>query len=226
MHELSEALESAADGAFIVNEDLQIVHANRRSRELLGIRIDGGPKPYCYQALQGRDDQEQLICRQYCQVARMVNSGSPVPNFDLRVSTGSDGDRWINMSVFRHRSDDDGSYTVHLFRDITQAKLEAQLVENLVDVARRYHNIETTSVTPRDSVNRVDGLTPREREVLHLLARGDSTKEIAAGLSIAVSTSRNHIQNILEKLDVHSRVEAVVLAINTGLIDNTNGPQP
>lgn len=52
-------------------------------------------------------------------------------------------------------------------------------------------------------------LTPREREILELLAAGQTAKPIAAALSLALSTVRTHIQNLLRKLDVHSCLEAV-----------------
>ncbi|MCS6843853.1 MAG: response regulator transcription factor [Caldilineales bacterium] len=61
-------------------------------------------------------------------------------------------------------------------------------------------------------------LTQRERDVLSLLARGCSTEEIAEALSISVFTVRNHIQNILHKLQVHSRSAAVALAFERGLV--------
>ena len=61
-------------------------------------------------------------------------------------------------------------------------------------------------------------LTPRERQVLSLLAKGYSTKEIAQLLSISPHTTRNHIQSILQKLGVHSRLEAVLRAIEYRLI--------
>jgi DNA-binding NarL/FixJ family response regulator len=55
-----------------------------------------------------------------------------------------------------------------------------------------------------------DGLTPREREVLDSLARGRLYKEIAEDLSISIDTVRKHLQNVYQKLHVHSRTEAVV----------------
>ncbi len=61
-------------------------------------------------------------------------------------------------------------------------------------------------------------LTDREREVLSLLAQGLSTRDIAQTLSISPSTARNHIQNILHKLNVHSRLEAVAYAFEHGLV--------
>jgi len=59
-------------------------------------------------------------------------------------------------------------------------------------------------------------LTPRQHEVLELLATGLSTKRIAAQLGIAEETTRNHIRMLLRELGVHSRLEAVVLAFRSG----------
>ena len=62
------------------------------------------------------------------------------------------------------------------------------------------------------------GLTPRETEVLSLMANGLSDKLIAARLSIARSTVSNHVTIILLKLDAANRTEAVAIAIRDGLI--------
>ena len=61
-------------------------------------------------------------------------------------------------------------------------------------------------------------LTPREREVLDLLAQGESKEAIARRLFLSANTVRNHIQNILGKLGAHSRLEAVATATREGLI--------
>ena len=61
-------------------------------------------------------------------------------------------------------------------------------------------------------------LTAREIEVLRLLADGTSTRTIADSLFISVTTTRNHIQNILRKLEVHSKLEAVALALRNHLL--------
>ena len=62
-------------------------------------------------------------------------------------------------------------------------------------------------------------LTPREREVLSLLSVGKSGEEIAAELHIAPLTVRTHIRNLMAKLDVHSRLEAVAFAIKHGIVE-------
>ncbi|HEX8520676.1 MAG TPA: response regulator transcription factor [Tepidisphaeraceae bacterium] len=61
-------------------------------------------------------------------------------------------------------------------------------------------------------------LTPREGEVLHLLADGKSNKEIAAALSITEGTVKLHVNNLFQKLGVQSRTEAMKAAIQRGLI--------
>jgi DNA-binding NarL/FixJ family response regulator len=61
-------------------------------------------------------------------------------------------------------------------------------------------------------------LTARELEVLELLADGTPNQELAARMGISRNTVRNHVQNLLTKLGVHSRLEAVALATREGLL--------
>src|SRR5207244_2098482 len=62
-------------------------------------------------------------------------------------------------------------------------------------------------------------LTSRELEVLKLVARGMSNREIADQLFISENTVKNHVRNILEKLHLHSRMEAVMYAMRERLLD-------
>ncbi|HEV8224078.1 MAG TPA: response regulator transcription factor [Rubrobacteraceae bacterium] len=64
----------------------------------------------------------------------------------------------------------------------------------------------------------VERLTPREKEVLQALAEGLESKEIAEKLNVTVETERTHMVNILHKLGVHSRLQALVFAARYGVV--------
>lgn len=71
--------------------------------------------------------------------------------------------------------------------------------------------------SPREASPAADLLSPREREILLLIARGDSNKLIARELDIAETTVKIHVQHILRKLGLSSRVQAAVYATHAGL---------
>ncbi len=66
----------------------------------------------------------------------------------------------------------------------------------------------------------LDNLTPREREILGHIAQGKSNKEIARTLNLAESTVKIHVQNMLRKLGLSSRVQAAVFAVEQGIAES------
>jgi two-component system, NarL family, nitrate/nitrite response regulator NarL len=70
------------------------------------------------------------------------------------------------------------------------------------------------------------GLTPREQEILSLVAAGLSNAEIAGRLWIVEGTVKNHLHNILEKLQLENRVQAAAYAIRQGLVQSPEPPVP
>jgi DNA-binding NarL/FixJ family response regulator len=93
---------------------------------------------------------------------------------------------------------------VHLIREVSlPPELERVIAER----------IEGPTIAASQSDDRLDALTPREREVLQLLTEGLDGAGIAERLFLSQATVRNHIQHILAKLGVHSRVEAVAYAL-------------
>jgi len=88
--------------------------------------------------------------------------------------------------------------------------------ERLIELLRRVSHGRKVVVQGSQVWER---LTPRENEVLKCLARGKSGELIAEELSITPLTVRTHIRNLMSKLGVHSRLEAVSYAVNNGLLD-------
>jgi len=70
---------------------------------------------------------------------------------------------------------------------------------------------------PSPAATRFENLSPRERDILRGIARGASNKEIGRELGIAETTVKIHVQHVLRKLDVSTRVQAAVLAANAGV---------
>lgn len=92
---------------------------------------------------------------------------------------------------------------------VMSPQMTSKLVEGLQDGARRA-SAATAAEHP---------ISPREREILVCLARGASNKEIARDLDLAESTVKIHVQNILRKLNLTSRVQAAVYAVEHGIVE-------
>jgi DNA-binding NarL/FixJ family response regulator len=74
-----------------------------------------------------------------------------------------------------------------------------------------------------DALKRMAKLTRREREVLALVAQGADNDAIAQVLVISPETARTHIQNVLGKLSVHSRLEAAAFVTQNGILSDLEG---
>jgi len=85
-------------------------------------------------------------------------------------------------------------------------------------VTRRLIEEFSRRISPRESPPALAELTPREREVLGLVARGLSNQEIAAELVVSGHTAKTHVAHILSKLGLRDRIQAVVLAYESGLV--------
>jgi DNA-binding NarL/FixJ family response regulator len=90
---------------------------------------------------------------------------------------------------------------------LSQGPLKPQLI---VQQVKQYFQNVTTLLQSGESIHEMGKLTPREKEILGYLSKGYLDKEIAQSLGISVWTVHGHLKNIFEKLQVHSRTEAVV----------------
>lgn len=221
MDSLRQALANTADGAFIIDDDQRITFWNQAAQEILGYdfeEVEGLP---CYQIIGGLDARGQRVCCRDCPVVVSVLRGVVVADYDVRVHTKSGQGRWINVSVLTLPApNDDGRPTIiHLFRDATKKKQNEQFIQRVLSALDGLQGRGPGLAGPAASGERpAKDLTNREAEVLSLLVQGLNTGDIAQSLSISPSTARNHIQNILHKLQVHSRLEAVAFALEHGLV--------
>ena len=103
-------------------------------------------------------------------------------------------------------------------QEVVRAVRAASAGQTLLDPAVAARVVE--SIADRDQVAGAESLTPREREVLGLIARGRSNKLIARELGIAEKTVKTHVGHVLAKLGVTDRTQAAVIAVRTGLADD------
>ena len=95
-------------------------------------------------------------------------------------------------------------------QSLISPSMASKLLNEFTNLAKKADERQAVA-TPR--------LTERELEVLRLVAQGMSNREIAGELYISENTVKNHVRNILEKLHLHSRMEAVVYAVREKLLD-------
>jgi PAS domain S-box-containing protein len=204
--DLEQALARAADGAFAITPDGKIVLWNTAAEKILGYTARDSIGRHCYDVCAGFDDSGNRLCYRGCHVMSLIKMGDPVQHFDMQTRTKADRPLWVNVSTLTVPCKDatDG-LIIHLFRDVTAAKELLTLVRD-----RRWG--------PDLQAGGNGSLTRRELEILRLIGTGVTTRSVAERLHVSTSTVRNHIQSILEKLSVHSRLEAVAYATRHRLL--------
>ena len=97
--------------------------------------------------------------------------------------------------------------------EVVDAILRAQRGETVVAPAMTAKLVRLFDQKGQDSTSLIDSLTPREAEILTHLSRGESNKAIARTLEISHDTVKLHVRHILAKLNLSSRVEAAIFAV-------------
>jgi PAS domain S-box-containing protein len=225
--EYFETLCNTGDGVFIVNEDKHIVRWNKGAERILKFSESEVLRQECFRIVEGKAAPEKAHCSPNCAIHNNAMSGACQNNFDL-LTRAKDGEPvWLNISFIASPNSND-HFLAHILRDITrEKKAEFALNQFLADLSSqsliRKENGKTNSKDmPIGRNSPLDkpptALSDREIEVLTLLAEGLPTKSLAQKLNISHFTARNHIQNILVKLELHSKAQAVSYAFKKGIL--------
>jgi two-component system NarL family response regulator len=129
------------------------------------------------------------------------------PNARMLVLTSYETDEDIYRAV------EAGAHG-YLMKDTSQEEI-AEAIRNVS--ANKRHLPPSIAARLAERMAR-SSLTPRENEILQMLAKGLTNKEIGRVLNISENTARNHVNSILEKLQVSDRTEAAITAVQQGLI--------
>ncbi len=216
---LLRLLSRSADGVFAVDAEQHVISWSAAAEELTGQAASDVIGRPCYEIVAGTDYQGQIFCRRNCPTIRSARRGQAVPNFDLACRRDGE-ETWLNVSIIPVPNSEMGeAMAIHLIRDVTQRRRAERLAAAAIDTVSKYTS-DSREATTAAGPYPVPGpaLTAREIEVLRLLTRGLPTNQLAEELGLSQSTVRNHIQRLLPKLGVHSRLEAVVYAARHGLI--------
>jgi PAS domain S-box-containing protein len=212
-----EILESTADAGFASDEEGRIVAWNRPAERLLGYKAEQVLGKPCHQILCGMDVFGNRYCDEDCSVIKMIRRKEPVCSFELDLRKASGSLLRAVCSILVVRGPRSRQFTtIHLLQ---QAHPRPETEELLRRIRARAGDAPPAPMSDSAAVPAASpALTDRELEVLRMLAGGSSTPEVADSLFISVTTVRTHVQNILRKLDVHSKVQAVSFALRNRLI--------
>ncbi|HZS05192.1 MAG TPA: LuxR C-terminal-related transcriptional regulator [Blastocatellia bacterium] len=218
LRELKELVQSTADAAFAIDGAGVVVAWNGGAEAMFGLPAGEAVGRSCGSILHGADECGP-VCSSRCSVRQAVESNHQIRNFDLQVRTPG-GMKWCNVSVLV--AEVTGSalpHSIHVIREVDTGKRLELLVRDFIVSGTKLPPEEARGLAAATrSPSREVELTAREHEILRLMARGMTTAKIAGQLHISRTTVNNHIQHILQKLDAHSRLEAIRRAEHAGLI--------
>jgi len=203
--ELLEVLGRTTDAMVAIDGELRIIAWNDAATTLLGYEAAAALGRPCHEILCWRNRCGDKVCDGNCPSASQGEPDELIETQEVLGRSATGTTLWLSASsIVPPLELRDQCRLVHLVREISlPPELERVIVERLQGWS--------PGTPSRDSA--LDVLTPRERDVLHLLTEGLDGAAIAEELFVSPATVRNHIQHILAKLGVHNRVEAVALAL-------------
>lgn len=213
--ELLATIGRTSDAMVAVDADLTIIGWNDSATRLLGYSAAQALGAPCHEILSWRNRCGDSVCSESCQSITPDRAQEIVPTDEVLGRSSSGQTLWLSAStIVPPPKMHEHCRLIHLIREISlPPELERLIVERVQGWTPTKPHPSTEPAPPTESPLSV--LTPREREVLTLLTQGLDGATIAKELFLSPATVRNHIQHILTKLGVHSRAEAVALALRS-----------
>jgi PAS domain S-box-containing protein len=205
--QLHRFFRNSADAVFGVDWSGRIGFWNEQCVRLTGLGFEQVRLKRCCEVFAGTELDGTPRCRQGCEISRQMSHGTSIPNYDMVIKDKDGESAVVNVSVFATPAAMKGEIDVAGFLVLRRLDYE-RLIQRLV--AERRNRDDAAG-------GRRALLSSRELEVLQLAADGLSSRKIAERLSLSTYTVKNHFTNILAKLKVHSRAEAVSQALRLNL---------
>ena len=223
---LLSALRDSSTAAMASDARGRVVFWNRAAERMFSRPASGSVGRRCHDLVQARDVFGNRFCSESCPVIDMARRREAIRPFEWQLA-GSPGaaTRTSHVQILRLPGEEPGDYMlVHLLEPIDDDTRLSRLLSILEARPPASPALGPRPVEGRAGPSSSPPLTRRERQVLGCIARGLQNKEIAGELRISLATVRNHVHAILEKLEVHSKLEALSLAVRQGWTDARSGP--
>jgi DNA-binding CsgD family transcriptional regulator len=212
IEETLDGISRGGEAVFATDGADRIVHWNKACEALLGRSARSVMGKPCYEVLGGRDSFGNQYCQRSCPVARQAREkkDDPVHAFPLSVQNGTGARQEVSSSIFSIPS-----YHPALAKLVHVLRTPRGTVPPAPPAASAVRDPAAPVV---NDLGEAVSLSRREKQILSCLSRGLSTIATAKKLFIAPVTVRNHIQSVLRKLDLHSKVAAVAFAYRHQMI--------
>ncbi|MYA19024.1 MAG: PAS domain-containing protein [Chloroflexi bacterium] len=216
-----QLLATAQFGAYVVSLDQTIVYWNQAAERILGFPRDQVVGRRCYDVLTGlAPGGFTPECLLGCPSLRALRGGEIPQARELRMLSASGDRKGVSLTpMVIATADHDSPVLVHLFEESAHGETSDEAADSvrgtLLDQGAEMVTDGAAAATASPGGA---PLTPRELEVLRLVAAGWSTQRIADGLEISPHTVRNHVRHFRAKLNATTKLDAVVTGIRIGIL--------
>lgn len=220
--ELLDLLSSGSPPAFATDAESHVVFWNQGAERVLGRRAEQALGRRCHEIVGGRDVFGNRFCQAECTVMAATRRGEPVHSFEVSAADAAGTPRRLSVTIIPIPGSHPDAFTVvHVLAPIDESSRLARTLDQLREL--RGEEPVAKRARPTLGKNGPVPLTRRQLEILRRIALGLQNKEIAQALGLSPATVRNHVHNVLEKLAVHSKLEAISLAFRRGWVSGEDG---